>query len=96
MNSNEESIIFNHGRGPKIFSNQVGKIAKIWQRKPELIESTKEQDSDEKKVLHHLIQAQVNWDLRNDHKAVHHAQTAVSFANQNNTYQNSFRSLRVT
>ena len=80
MNSNTNSIVYNNGSGARAFQNQIDEITNIWST-PKKIESTKiNKTSKPNEIFNHLIAAQNSWDIKDFHKAIHHAQMARSIS----------------
>lgn len=83
LNPKEELVFFNNGNTSRIYAKQIEKIHKIWTR-PTILDKKKPQEISAKhKFYEHLINAQICWDKKDEHNAVHHAQMAKSMASPN-------------
>ena len=98
MNPTEGKLTYNDGAGHRTYQKSIQQITEIWSSPKELSSknsATKIKNAGEL-YYDHLINAQLSWDRKDYHQAVHHSQLAVDHSTKKQVIPSFFANVYIS
>ena len=98
MNPTEGKLIYNLGVGPRTYQKSIQQITEIWSSPKALAEKSSRTTikNTGEVYFNHLINAQISWDRKDYHQAVHHSQLAVDHSTKKQVIPSFFANVYIS